>query len=246
MTASQRRRATPLYPPSAVLLPPAEDARSWENLARCAEVDPEIFFPEKGGTTREAKKVCRACEVRAECLDYALTNDERFGVFGGLSERERRKLKLQPAQNVSTETKHCPGCDETKSVDEFHCHTGKPDGRRTYCKECSRPEKARLRAHPSPAAVAGRRRVTVSQMAEIQARHEAGETFLKIGDDLGFSDSYLSRLLSGALMPAPDPVPDDAGAASTAADLVASQHQPGRVLAGSRQPVPDQNQEEAA
>ena len=61
--------------------------------ALCAQTDPEAFFPEKGGSTREAKKVCTGCEVRAECLEYALANDERFGIWGGLSERERRKLK---------------------------------------------------------------------------------------------------------------------------------------------------------
>jgi WhiB family transcriptional regulator, redox-sensing transcriptional regulator len=65
----------------------------WQDRALCAQTDPEAFFPEKGGSTREAKKVCRACEVRAECLEYALEHDERFGIWGGLSERERRKLK---------------------------------------------------------------------------------------------------------------------------------------------------------
>ncbi len=65
----------------------------WQAGALCAQVDPEAFFPEQGGSTREAKKVCLACEVRSECLDYALKHDERFGVWGGLSERERRKLK---------------------------------------------------------------------------------------------------------------------------------------------------------
>ena len=59
----------------------------------CAQTDPEAFFPEKGGSTREAKKVCLTCDVRQECLEYALANDERFGIWGGLSERERRKLK---------------------------------------------------------------------------------------------------------------------------------------------------------
>ena len=59
----------------------------------CAQTDPEAFFPEKGGSTREAKKVCLSCDVRGECLEYALPNDERFGIWGGLSERERRKLK---------------------------------------------------------------------------------------------------------------------------------------------------------
>jgi WhiB family transcriptional regulator, redox-sensing transcriptional regulator len=65
----------------------------WQELALCAQTDPEAFFPEKGGSTREAKRVCQSCEVRQECLEYALANDERFGIWGGLSERERRRLK---------------------------------------------------------------------------------------------------------------------------------------------------------
>ena len=66
---------------------------AWQERALCAQTDPEAFFPEKGGSTREAKRVCMSCDVRAECLSYALANDERFGIWGGLSERERRKLK---------------------------------------------------------------------------------------------------------------------------------------------------------
>jgi len=66
---------------------------SWQERSLCAQTDPEAFFPEKGGSTREAKKVCVGCDVRSECLEYALANDERFGIWGGLSERERRKLK---------------------------------------------------------------------------------------------------------------------------------------------------------
>jgi WhiB family redox-sensing transcriptional regulator len=69
------------------------DAESWQEQALCAETDPEAFFPEKGGSTREAKKICTGCEVKAECLEYALANDERFGIWGGLSERERRRLR---------------------------------------------------------------------------------------------------------------------------------------------------------
>jgi WhiB family redox-sensing transcriptional regulator len=69
------------------------EAQSWHEAALCAETDPEAFFPEKGGSTREAKKICTGCEVRAECLEYALANDERFGIWGGLSERERRRLR---------------------------------------------------------------------------------------------------------------------------------------------------------
>jgi WhiB family redox-sensing transcriptional regulator len=68
---------------------------AWQERALCAQTDPEAFFPEKGGSTREAKRVCLSCEVRAECLEYALAKDERFGIWGGLSERERRRVKKQ-------------------------------------------------------------------------------------------------------------------------------------------------------
>ena len=66
---------------------------AWQAEAVCAETDPELFFPEKGGSTREAKRICAGCDVKTQCLEYALSNDERFGIWGGLSERERRKLK---------------------------------------------------------------------------------------------------------------------------------------------------------
>ncbi|GLZ38491.1 WhiB family transcriptional regulator [Actinokineospora sp. NBRC 105648] len=69
------------------------DEQEWQERALCAQTDPEAFFPEKGGSTREAKRICLGCEVRSECLEYALAHDERFGIWGGLSERERRKLK---------------------------------------------------------------------------------------------------------------------------------------------------------
>ena len=67
----------------------------WQERALCAQTDPEAFFPEKGGSTRDAKRVCVGCEVRSACLEYALANDERFGIWGGLSERERRRLKKE-------------------------------------------------------------------------------------------------------------------------------------------------------
>ncbi len=76
------------------LLPMSDvEVLTWQERALCAQTDPEAFFPEKGGSTREAKRVCLSCDVRVECLDYALSQDERFGIWGGLSERERRRLK---------------------------------------------------------------------------------------------------------------------------------------------------------
>lgn len=77
----------------AGLFDSGEEGQEWQERALCAQTDPEAFFPEKGGSTREAKRICAGCEVRSECLEYALEHDERFGIWGGLSERERRKLK---------------------------------------------------------------------------------------------------------------------------------------------------------
>lgn len=65
----------------------------WIRHAACRGVDPDLFFPTRGGDVRAAKKVCAGCEVRAECLDYALTEHLTHGIFGGTSERERRRLR---------------------------------------------------------------------------------------------------------------------------------------------------------
>ncbi len=73
--------------------PLTPDDPLWQEKALCAQTDPVAFFPEQGGSTREAKRICLGCEVKDACLDYALANDERFGIWGGLSERERRRLK---------------------------------------------------------------------------------------------------------------------------------------------------------
>jgi WhiB family transcriptional regulator, redox-sensing transcriptional regulator len=78
-------------PAIPAMLTPEDDL--WQEKALCAQTDPEAFFPEKGGSTREAKRICLGCEVKDACLDYALAHDERFGIWGGLSERERRRLK---------------------------------------------------------------------------------------------------------------------------------------------------------
>jgi WhiB family transcriptional regulator, redox-sensing transcriptional regulator len=70
-----------------------DDQRVWMLEARCLDADPEAFFPEKGGSTREAKRICGICPVQQECLEYALERDQRFGIWGGMSERERRRFK---------------------------------------------------------------------------------------------------------------------------------------------------------
>ncbi len=67
--------------------------RSWQRRANCMGVDPELFFPERGASTREAKEVCRGCVVREDCLEFAIANSEKFGIWGGMSERERRRVR---------------------------------------------------------------------------------------------------------------------------------------------------------
>lgn len=81
----------------AVARPP-----EWVAAAVCAQVDPELFYPDKGGSVRDAKRVCTRCPVRPQCLAYALDGDERHGVWGGLSEPERRRRARAAATDPST------------------------------------------------------------------------------------------------------------------------------------------------
>ena len=70
---------------------------NWWDHANCLGVDPDLFFPERGASTREAKGVCRGCIVKDDCLEYAIGNSEKFGIWGGMSERERRRVRRQRA-----------------------------------------------------------------------------------------------------------------------------------------------------
>lgn len=67
--------------------------QGWQARANCTGVDPELFFPERGSSTREAKEVCRGCVVQQDCLEFAIANGEKFGIWGGMSERERRRVR---------------------------------------------------------------------------------------------------------------------------------------------------------
>jgi WhiB family redox-sensing transcriptional regulator len=67
------------------------------DLGSCRGMDPDIFFPDRGESLAPAKAICDGCIVKDECLDYAVENVERFGVWGGASERERRRIRRQRA-----------------------------------------------------------------------------------------------------------------------------------------------------
>lgn len=68
----------------------------FRDRAVCAEVDPEIFYPDKGQSPRAAKKICLGCESRTQCLEWALSRGEEFGVWGGTTPTERRDLRRDP------------------------------------------------------------------------------------------------------------------------------------------------------
>ena len=76
------------------LTSPGPGQMAWQDAATCREIGGDMWFPEPGeNVSSEVKRVCGACPVRVECLEYALVNDERFGIWGGKSDRERRVLK---------------------------------------------------------------------------------------------------------------------------------------------------------
>lgn len=73
------------------------DPQPWMQDALCAQTDPDMFFPQKGGSTKPAKKICRNCDVVAECLAFALRTGQTEGIWGGKSTRELRKMRGKEA-----------------------------------------------------------------------------------------------------------------------------------------------------
>ena len=73
----------------------AIDELSWQDYANCRVADADLFFPERGASTRRAKAICAACEVKPQCLAFAIRHGEKFGIWGGMSERERRRVRRE-------------------------------------------------------------------------------------------------------------------------------------------------------
>lgn len=93
-------------------------ALDWQDQANCVGTDPEIFHPDKGGSTRPAKTVCKRCPVRLECLNEALSQDVRSGIWGGQSEREIRRLKTMM---------RAAGITRLTVAPEVHIHSERED-----------------------------------------------------------------------------------------------------------------------
>jgi WhiB family redox-sensing transcriptional regulator len=122
-----------------------ETAESWRADALCAQTDPEAFFPDKGGSNRDAKATCLKCDVREECLAYALRTNQQFGIWGGLSERERRNLQGAKEHRNAGKDECINGHAFTEANTIRSNYTGR-DGsvkERRKCQECERTRAAR-------------------------------------------------------------------------------------------------------
>ena len=73
---------------------------NWESHAACRDLSSSVFFPERGQSTRKAKQVCRGCEVRTECLAFALESRQKYGIWGGLTGEERRAYMRRTSTNA--------------------------------------------------------------------------------------------------------------------------------------------------
>lgn len=111
------------------------DVPEWHERAACRGLDPDLFFPERGESTTAAKAICADCPVRPECLGFALTENEKFGIWGGKSERERRAARARiPRSERPTRIQHgteagwaggCP-CGSCRCAHDAHSVEARP------------------------------------------------------------------------------------------------------------------------
>jgi WhiB family redox-sensing transcriptional regulator len=113
---------------TAIAVPVAWDGtetRAWMDSALCLQFDGDMWFPEKGASSAAAKLLCGRCEVRAECLEFALDTNEEFGIWGGLSTAERRALRRRRRLRRALDR---AGVDLPFDLDEPGCGLSHPDG----------------------------------------------------------------------------------------------------------------------
>lgn len=115
---------------------PRWEPQPWRQHAACKGMNPDLFFPSRGESSREAKATCRSCTVRTECLEHAIAADIRNGVWGGESERARRRIRSE--RRTPEGMKRCGSCRVLKGVAEFGRQTQRPDGLNPSCKQCRR------------------------------------------------------------------------------------------------------------
>lgn len=105
----------------------------WMASAQCRDLGPQVMHPTDGHGVIDAKRVCAACPVKEPCLEYALATRQEYGVWGGTSERQRRRMHSRHLTVVPTETvgSDQPCCD--CGADVGYTGVGRPPSR---CRAC--------------------------------------------------------------------------------------------------------------
>lgn len=122
-------------------------AEPWMQSASCAEADPEAFFPENDRTgTFDAKRVCAKCPVIDPCLQYALDHGERYGIWGGHSERERFRLRRGEHVTPRMPRQHQPKPEDYSDCVECGTPFIKERGHITCSSMCRKVRAARIKS----------------------------------------------------------------------------------------------------
>ncbi len=129
-------------PPAWSDSPALIDPQPWTQEALCAETDPDLFFPEKnsGNTAQRAKEVCGRCMVREDCLLYALTAGETFGIWGGTTESERRKMRKASGVTARRPRRLADTCGRGHDLTSENVYVNKRGVRE--CRTCARDRRA--------------------------------------------------------------------------------------------------------
>lgn len=116
-------------------------APAWMGHGACRGLDPLLFHPVRGESTREAKAVCVGCTVSDLCLEWALATNQSHGIFGGKSERERRRLRrgLIPVDDPPATEEEEPTVDLTVVTPPVPTPTNGTGSRKRPCEECGDP-----------------------------------------------------------------------------------------------------------
>lgn len=126
----------------------AQNTEQWTARARCQNWDPEIFFADPRADSMEAKRVCAGCPVRRECLEYALRTDQRFGVWGALTELERRELIRDGRLRATPQNRphrRRPGPPATVPCGTMTAYRRHLDRREMPCELCAQAQREHYR-----------------------------------------------------------------------------------------------------
>jgi WhiB family redox-sensing transcriptional regulator len=111
----------------------AQPSPAWMLEGLCRQADGDAWFPEKGQHANEAVAVCQACPVQAECLQYALDHDERYGLWGGLTPPQRAQLRPRTdavcarcaVEPVAKGYRYCEPCRQKARIETYARYQGK-------------------------------------------------------------------------------------------------------------------------